>query len=471
MLPNIDGNYIVSLFLDIFISFLGVKILRFSLRRIKNGEAFPFYIFSLILSLLYFLPSAFIKTFISSKIYFEKIYILQNNLLYYSVLENLDSKVYLIYSFCNLVFAIVVLCLLPLFNKKYVGNYKYLKLKTNLNKKTINSFYEQKRSQNISNLLIIIFFIIFMFCVSLINLIRQFEFSSIWALRHYITSFIMLAQGENSIYELITRLLQSIAPPLFCIAYLFGNSIQKKIVFILSLSLLLSFSKLPFSFFLGFISLDFIKKSLFIKKTYKNIVYKIKLKYFLVISFLLSCFLAVYQFSNNEVFSFRVIINSLLNTLFRFTLSTHASNLIKLYFWQINGFQNFNIEGSRLSALYHGVNYQPSNYFFEITDTLYGVSFGDTASFISLSIMRGGFILFFIELFLLILVPVIYDFIYKYSNSLFLRNFLRFSIAYYVFILISVESQTLLTYYFYGYLVIILLSLNLSNRFYRYLIR
>ena len=210
---------------------------------------------------------------------------------------------------------------------------------------------------------------------------------------------------------------------------------------------------------------------MFIKKTYKNIVYKIKLKYFLVISFLLSCFLAVYQFSNNEVFSFRVIINSLLNTLFRFTLSTHASNLIKLYFWQINGFQNFNIEGSRLSALYHGVNYQPSNYFFEITDTLYGVSFGDTASFISLSIMRGGFILFFIELFLLILVPVIYDFIYKYSNSLFLRNFLRFSIAYYVFILISVESQTLLTYYFYGYLVIILLSLNLSNRFYRYLIR
>ena len=298
-------------------------------------------------------------------------------------------------------------------------------------------------------------------------IIFRTDYSSIWALRNYISNFILISQGENSIFFVLFRILGSFGPVFLCAAYFFGNRSQKILVSILSLILLLNFTKLPFLFFLLFVGFEFLKKSFFIQKTYREIKYHLRIKTLFVLTLLTIVFAFIYKISSNAGYGLNIFINSLT----RFTFSTHGSNLTKLYYWQLNGYQNTNIEGSRISAIFNGVEYQPSNYFFDITDALYGVQFGDTSSFVSLSLLRGGFLLFLIELILVLAIPVLFDFFYKSTNSLSLRYYLRLSIIYYVFLLISVESQTIFTYFFYGYVAIFLLLWYFLKKFLGYIIK
>ena len=465
MYLDMDPLKIFSFLIDIFISYIGFFILKYSFKKIKNGFSSPFYFFSFFLSIFYFIPTFILKSYIYLQIYFEQFNDLKE-LNYYSILKNLDSQVYLLYSVCNIVFALLVLNLLPFFSKKYIDNNKLLELKIFSNFKNNSSKNKKIFFRKISNIFILPFIAIFLLSLTLIPLIVSANFSSIWALRNYISNFILLSQGENSIYFLIIRIVASLGPAFLCSAYVFGNRYQKILVSILSLSLLLTFTKLPFILFLSLVAFEFSKKSFFVQKTYREIKYYLKIKTLFVLSLLTFVFTFVYTISSNTGFKWNFIINSLT----RFTFATHGSNLTKLYYWQLNGYQNLDIGGSRISAIFNGVGYQPSNYFLDISDALYGVEFGDTSSFVSLSILRGGFLLFLIELILVLSIPVIFDLFYKSTNSLALRYYLRFASIYYVFLLISIESQTLFTHHLFGYTAILLLFLYFLKKSFRYII-
>ena len=245
--------------------------------------------------------------------------------------------------------------LLPFFLNKYLENNKLLELKASQNYGNISLDNKRRILTKMSNILIFPFLIPVIFGINLVSLINEFEYSSIWALRNYISTLLTLTQGEDSVYFIIFRILTTFGPVFLCVAFLFGNRLQKILVSILSLSLLLTFTKLPISFFLFFIILDLTKNSGFVKRNFRRITYHLKLKTFLLISFFAAVFIFIYTISSNQGFKWSFLTNSLA----RFTLSSHASNLTKLYFWQLNGFQNFNIDGSRISAILNGIQYNP----------------------------------------------------------------------------------------------------------------
>ena len=457
-------NLNILVFLVNFLTtFLGTRIFKYSLIKIKSGISSPFYIFSLLISILYFIPCVLIQPFLDLQIYLETIE-KDSNFIYYGVLANLSSETFLIYASLNLIFATIILVLLPLFKEKFLNFNKLLELKVINKYKKYDSINRQKMFNSISTTLIIPYALIFLFSLSILSIISQYSFSDLWQLRRYIRVFLTLSQGEDNIYFLLIRFLQSLAPVIISIAYFTGNIFQKSIVFILSLSLLFAFLKLPISFFLLFISLLFLRKLIIVRKYSREKIFSVKIIPFFIITLCGSLFAFIYSISSGGGLKFRFIFDSLA----RFTLTTHSSNLVKFYWWQYNDFQNYNMEGSRFSALYHGIEYDTSvSYMKEITQTLFGEVFGDTASFVSLSFMRGNLGLFLFELVMILLIPIALDFLYRRLNYLFFRMYISVSISYYVFLVIGIDTQTILTYYFYIYSLIFFSLFFLYQKFFK----
>ena len=195
-----DPIKIFSILIDIGITFLGLYIFKYSFNKIKNGFSSPFYFFSFFLSFFYFIPTCVLKSYIHLQIYFEELTGLNKNINYYSILKNLDSQAYLFYSVCNIVFALLILTLLRFFNKKYIDNNKLLELKIFSNYQGKKANKKIKFFRKISNIFILPFIGIILVSFRLMPIIFRTDYSSIWALRNYISNFILISQGENSIF-------------------------------------------------------------------------------------------------------------------------------------------------------------------------------------------------------------------------------------------------------------------------------
>tara|TARA_Y100001968_G_C19448112_1_gene766613 strand:- start:1478 stop:2914 length:1437 start_codon:yes stop_codon:yes gene_type:complete len=432
-------------------SFLGFNIAFKSFNRIKIGLGSPIYFFSLLLSLVYFVPLVFLNLYLDFSSTSERL--VEYGINYYSFYYQLSPLTQLLYASLNFLFAI---CLYLIINnklviKKFITSSEILYINS-LDKYESNLFAYRKKIENKISF-ICIFIVLILLCLSLTFLPIILDFlsgpTSFGFIRRQVGLFLFGIEESKDFFfaKLFLRTYSLFAPVFLSVAFLKGNSKQKLIAIILSSTLLFVLKKLPIYFFMSVVLYFVLSNIINLYKSSGKIFIKIRYKYFIFLFSILGLASFIYNITSNT----QSLISSLINIFTRFTFSPHASNLNKLFISQLNNFEKLDHAGSRISALFHGVSYLPSSYMSEMTEYLYGIYFGDTSSFVALSFLRGGIGLFFIEMFIVFTLAILLDYLWRISRSILLRDFINIFIIYYTFYVISVDTQTLLTYHLFGY--------------------
>ncbi len=221
------------------------------------------------------------------------------------------------------------------------------------------------------------------------------------------------------------------------IIYRTDGRMSKILLFMLiSLLLLLGLKKYPLMFFMAAILI----------MIFNSAKLKIIYKYTLFIIFSTSVF-SIYAFimlsQGNEEFN-------VFSPILRVLLTPHTSALSKYYFYQNNGF---------IGAEY--IN--DPDFLINITKSIYGIGFGDTGNFLSLSWLQGGISEFIWQLCYFNILIFTYSFLVGRVKYVILRDFCLIVFIYSLFPLLSVDIYTWAGHYLIKWCILLMISAEFYN--------
>lgn len=281
------------------------------------------------------------------------------------------------------------------------------------------------------------------------------DFTSLFGMRIAFGNFFNLSE-ISSLVTLPLRLsivLSPIFSALFLVRGPFKKKYNKLVSIVFFLSALVTLKKSP----IGIIFLLLVCLSAS-KRTHISLSASIRKRSIFPTALLAGISLIIF-WSMSSSYETDDLYTLLLSWSLRLFLTPHLSSLSKDYFMQSQGLSQFDENGSRISALFHGISYDPSTLIATVTQHQFGFPFGDTSSFITLSFIRGGYPLFFTEALLTFAVPlVLYLLWLRVAKDSFLSGFLACVSIYYVIIVSSVDLSSALSYYLFGYIALLSLS-------------